>query len=384
MLDSEATTPVEPREAERDGERPPAPARRRRGLWVVIGGTTVLAVGAAGTFLVVRDDKASSSDGSSSLPTATVTRTDLVNTSDVDGTLGYAGSSTVLGPGGGRITWLPATGEVIGRGERAYAVDNRNVPLFYGSTPFWRELKAEMTKGVDVLELEKNLQALGYGDGLAVDRLFTWKTDQAVKKWQKDLGVKQTGVVKPDDVTMQQGAVRVTKVQAVLGAPAGGVVLTGSGTARLVTVNLPVGDQAMARKGAKVRVTLPGGKETTGRITSVGTVATAGSTGSDSQTGEGTENATIPVYITLDKPASAGTLDSAPATVGFTSTERKNVLAVPVNALLASSDGSYSVKVVESSGNTRSVAVKLGVFDGDKVEVQGSLTPGQKVQVPRS
>ncbi|MFF3554838.1 efflux RND transporter periplasmic adaptor subunit [Streptomyces tsukubensis] len=383
MLDSEATTPVPQVEAEREEERAPAP-RRRRGLRAVIGGTTVLAVGAAGTFLVVRDDQGSSSQDSSSLPTATVTRTDLVNTSDVDGTLGYEGSSTVLGPGGGRITWLPEGGDVVKRGQRVYAVDSRDVPLFYGSTPFWRELKTEVTKGVDVLELERNLKALGYGDGLAVDRLFTWRTEEAVKKWQKDLGVKQTGIVKPDDVTVQRGAIRVTKVQAVLGAPAGGTVLTGSGTARLVTVNLPVGDQSMARKGAKVRITLPGGKQTTGRISAVGTVATAGTTNSDSQTGEGTENATIPVYVTLDKPASAGTLDSAPATVGFTSTERKNVLAVPVNALLASSEGTYSVKVVDSSGDARSVPVKLGVFDGNKVEVQGSLTPGQKVQVPRS
>jgi multidrug efflux pump subunit AcrA (membrane-fusion protein) len=133
-----------------------------------------------------------------------------------------------------------------------------------------------------------------------------------------------------------------------------------------------------------MQVTLPGGKTTTGHISSVGTVATAGSANAQSQTGQGTENATIPIYITLDKPGSAGNLEGAPVTVGFSSAEHKNVLGVPINALLASAEGNYSVNVVNSAGAVQSVQVKLGVFDGDNVEVTGDLTPGMKVQVPRS
>jgi multidrug efflux pump subunit AcrA (membrane-fusion protein) len=30
------------------------------------------------------------------------------------------------------------------------------------------------------------------------------------------------------------------------------------------------------------------------------------------------------------------------------------------------------------------VSVKLGIFEGDNVEVTGNLTPGMKVQVPES
>jgi hypothetical protein len=187
------------------------------------------------------------------------------------------------------------------------------------------------------------------------------------------------------DVVLQPGAIRVSKVQAVLAGPASGTVYTASDTDREVTVALPVSEaQTVARQGAKVKVTLPGGKTATGTISSVGSVATAGTTNSQSQTGQGTENATITVTITLDKASDAGGLDGAPATIHFTSTEHKGVLAVPINALLASADGTYSVNVVDASGAVRSVPVKLGIFDGDNVEVTGDLTPGLKVQVPRS
>ena len=149
----------------------------------------------------------------------------------------------------------------------------------------------------------------------------------------------------------------MTSLDAVLGGQAAGNVLTATGTARRVTVDVPVSQQEIAKRGAQVRISLPGGKTTTGHISSVGTVATADSTDSRSQTGQGTETATIPVSVTLDKPSAAGRLDGAPVTVGFTGTLRKDVLAVPVNALLASAGGGYAVDVVDSTGRVRSVPV---------------------------
>lgn len=103
-----------------------------------------------------------------------------------------------------------------------------------------------------------------------------------------------------------------------------------------------------------------------------------------SQTGEGTQNATVPVHITLDKASGAGDLEHAPVTAGFSSAVHKNVLAVPINALLASSDSNDTVNVVDAAGTVRSVPVELGILAGDKVEVSGSLTAGAKVQVPQS
>ena len=58
---------------------------------------------------------ASSSGGSSQVATAPVVRTNLTNTVQVGGSIGYDGSYTItaLGGGGGVYTWLPEPGQVI-------------------------------------------------------------------------------------------------------------------------------------------------------------------------------------------------------------------------------------------------------------------------------
>jgi peptidoglycan hydrolase-like protein with peptidoglycan-binding domain len=358
--------------------------RRRRRLCLVAGGVAVLAACAVGTAYALRDDDRAVASTGTALPTAPVKRTDLSSASQADGSLGYADSYTVLGSGSGRITWLPALGKVIVRGRAVYRADGHAVPLLYGPTPFWRTLASGTSSGYDVLELERNLTALGYGSGLTVDRTFTSATRSAIREWQADLGVARTGTVSPADVVVLPGPIRVTAVTALPSGPAAGTVLTASGTRRQVTVKLPVSDQEIAEKGAGVRIELPGGKSTTGHVAEVGTVATADKTNAQSQTGESTESATITVSITLDRPSDAGTLDGAPVTVGFTSAEHDDVLSVPVDALLAAADGSYSVNVVDAAGKVTPVPVGLGIFDGDDVEVTGDLTEGARVQVPIS
>jgi hypothetical protein len=57
-------------------------------------------------------------------------------------------------------------------------------------------------------------------------------------------------------------------------------------------------------------------------------------------------------------------------------------LAVPVEALLALAEGGYAVERVKADGTTELVAVKLGAFADDKVEVSGDLAEGDQVVVP--
>jgi peptidoglycan hydrolase-like protein with peptidoglycan-binding domain len=352
---------------------------------LLIPGTAVVAVGVAGAVLGLRDGSGSADQTGPALATATVERTDLADRTELDGTLGYAKTYTVTASGQGRLTWLPAVGAVIRRGARSYGVDGHTVPLFYGPMPLWRTLEYGMTDGRDVLALERNLTALGYGDGLTVDRHFSAASRAAVKDWQDDLGVTETGAVQIGDVVVQPGALRVTTVDAVPGGPAHGTVLKASSAVRQVTVNLPVAQQEIAKAGAKVQVALPGGTTAAGHISSVGTVASNPSSASEQpQPGQDTQEATIPVYVTLDRPSSAGRLDGAPVTVGFTTDLHKNVLAVPVNALLAVSEGTYAVAVAGASGQSTRVPVELGFFADGKVEVTGELTEGMKVEVPRS
>jgi hypothetical protein len=59
----------------------------------------------------------------------------------------------------------------------------------------------------------------------------------------------------------------------------------------------------------------------------------------------------------------------------------KDALAVPVTALVATAPGRYAV---EMAGSHRLVAVTLGAFADDWVEVSASgLQPGARVVVPR-
>ena len=63
-------------------------------------------------------------------------------------------------------------------------------------------------------------------------------------------------------------------------------------------------------------------------MSSVGTVATTSGSGEDAVT-------TIPVQVKLTDPRAAGTLDQAPVTVNITTGTARDVLAVPVTALVA-------------------------------------------------
>ena len=92
------------------------------------------------------------------------------------------------------------------------------------------------------------------------------------------------------------------------------------------------------------------------------------------------------MQVKLTDPQAAGTLDQAPVTVYVTTQSARNVLTVPVTALLAQSSGGYDVEVV-GPGNARSyVHVTAGLFDDNSgmVQVTGALTPGKRIVVAAS
>ncbi|HEY3262275.1 MAG TPA: peptidoglycan-binding protein [Pseudonocardiaceae bacterium] len=298
--------------------------------------------------------------------TTTVTRATLVEHTEVDGTLGYGAVTALEGRGGGTITWLPGLGAVVERGGTLYRVDELPVTLLYGNLPAYRRLAAG-DKGADVRQLEENLAALGY-TGFTVDDAYTSATAAAVQRWQRDLGRAETGVVEPGQIAYAAGAVRVSKLDAQLGGQAGGPVLHYTGTTRSVRVDLDVDDQALAVVGGTVKVTLPGGRTVTGTVSSVGTVATAASDGGPGQNSAG---ATIEVTVTIEDQAALGALDEAPVDVALVSQERKNVLTVPVTALLALREGGYGLEVVDGAVS-RIVAVEVGMFADGRVEVSGA------------
>jgi hypothetical protein len=339
----------------------------------------VVAAGAAAAVGFGGTPQQAASRGSQPPATAQVTRQTLTRTETVDGTLGYGDATTVGARGAtGTLTWLPGVGTVIGRGKPVYKVDDEPVVLLYGATPLYRALQPGV-HGNDAKLLEQNLSALGYG-GFTVDDEYTDSTADAVGRWQEDLGVAETGRVEVGQVVVAGGQIRVTEHKSAIGAQASGPVLAYTGTTRTVTVELDVAKQQLVHKGLGATVELPDGKRVPGTVTSVGTVATEQSSGSG---GQQETTTTVGVTVSVQDQKALGTLDQAPVDVVLQAEQRKDVLTVPVNALVALVEGGYGVQVVDGAAS-RYLAVKTGMFANGRVEVTGDgLAEGMSVGVPK-
>ncbi|HEV2253702.1 MAG TPA: efflux RND transporter periplasmic adaptor subunit, partial [Streptosporangiaceae bacterium] len=310
---------------------------------------------------------------------------DLTATTPVTATLGYAGSYPVTGRGGGTLTWLPPAGQVIRQGQALYRTGNGSpVVLLYGSVPDWRTLEEGIT-GQDVSQLNHDLVNLGDAGRADIVALgwdyYSWQTADALRRLEQRLGISgPPGSLSLGQVVFEPEALRVSQVTGSLGGPASGPVLAATSDRHVVTIPLDAADQSEVTAGDTVTVTLPDGTTTPGAVSSVGTVATT-----TPGPGQGPVT-TIPVLVTLTDPGAAGTLDQAPVTVNITTATAKNVLVVPVGALLAQSPGGYVVEVCGPGNTRRWVPVTPGIFDDADglVQVTGALIPGQRVVVPAS
>jgi hypothetical protein len=374
-------------EAQAAGEATASPGRRRGG-WVAAGLVVVLAAGVVSAWRAgVFSPAGSSGSGQKGAPppaTAAVTRRDIAATMPVGATLGYAGSWTVRGQGGGTLTRLPSAGQVIGQGQALYRVDNGSpVVLLYGNVPAWRALDAGVT-GADVSQLNHDLVALGDASRSEISAAgwdyFSWETAYGVQKLEERLGVSSPpGSLSLGQVVFEPAALRAAAVTGSLGGPASGPVLTATSDRHVVTIPLDASQQSEVKAGDRVTVTLPDETTTPGVVSSVGTVAVTSESGGNATT-------TIPVEVKLTDPQAAGTLDQAPVTVNITTATAHDALVVQVTALLARSSGGYAVEVVGPENTRRWVPVRVGIFDdaAGLVQVTGALAPGQRVVVAAS
>jgi peptidoglycan hydrolase-like protein with peptidoglycan-binding domain len=325
------------------------------------------------------------------LSTATVTRQTLTREGFAQGLLGYGPVSPLSSKASGTVTRLAPLGSVVHRGEELLRVDERPVVLMYGSIPMFRSL-GERTKGADIEQFERNLAALGYG-GFTVDEEYTALTKAAVRRWQRDLGLPASGTVHPGLVVYAPRAVRIAEHLTRVGADATGNVLGTSGTTRTVTVSVRPGDSGWAERGARVRVTLPDGTEIGGTVRRRGTATTArspvgGGSAPDDELAagpgeEGGGEPSVPVTIAVGRQRTLDAFDRATVDVQYVEERRRNVLTVPVTALLALAEGGYGVEIVIAPGASRIVAVRAGMFTLGQVEVSGEgIAEGVKVVVP--
>jgi peptidoglycan hydrolase-like protein with peptidoglycan-binding domain len=419
--DSDASQPS----ADGSGPAGPRKRRRRRRRIAAASAIALAAVAAAAAALAQPGSNPRRSSASAIPPgdtTTTVTRQTLVESARLDGTLGYGGAFEVYDRIAGTFTWLPAVGAVIGRGGTLFRINEEPVALMYGSVPAYRALKAGVSDGPDVAQLNANLIALGFDPNGAIsdeDR-FGEATTDAVRRWQSSERLPQTGEVMLGRVVFAPGARRVTALKAVLGedppgnsespaksspakkspaksspakkeaskasaaskesskaskesgpspAAAPKAVFATSSTQQIVQLSVKASQQQLAHVGERAPVTLPDGRVVGAHITSVGTVAESSEAEKNGGGGGGGENATISVALALDHPVRR--LDKAPVSVELVKSVRRNVLAVPATALVATAGGGYAIEVLEG-GRRVPLAVTPGMFANGYVEIQGS------------
>ena len=143
---------------------------------MVAGAIVAAALAATGAFKRGGNASTGVIGNGSATGLAAVTRQNLSAQTNVNATLGYAGSYNVINQAQGTYTALPSAGQVITQGQVLYQVNGSPVVLLRGSTPAYRTLSegtyASDVTGADVAELNADLVALGYADGRGDSRRF--------------------------------------------------------------------------------------------------------------------------------------------------------------------------------------------------------------------
>lgn len=369
----------------------------RRPAGIAAGLLAAAAAGAVATVAVRGGQAPPSPPAAPPVTTATVVRTNLATTVLTAGTLGYAATNPVVNQLAGTYTVLPAPGQAVRPGQDLYRVDNLPVVLMRGRTPAWRTFA---TGGPDVTELQRNLIALGYAAGLltAPTGQFDALTEDAVFRWQQAAGYPVTGQIDLGQVVFLPVGVIAGGLNEAPGqvASPGQVPFDVTAASRTVTVALGP-DLPAVTAGEAVSIVLPSGAATPGTVTAIGPPPPAGNSGTNSSgtggsgtngtsgssgsgTSSGTSGASLELTITPDRPAATGTGQDVAVQVSLVTQSVRDVLAVPVTALLALAGGGYGVELAGPNGKDRLVGVTTGLFANTLVKVSGpDIRAGLKV-----
>ncbi len=347
---------------------------RKRIVIAATAAVVAIALGVAG-FVLMNDANTDESamTASPAAETATVTKTDLVERVETKGTLNHGKPATYGTQLTGTITSLAAPGSKLSVGTEMMRVNERPVFTMHGEVPAWRNFEEGMADGRDVMQLEQNLQALGYFED-EPDERYGWATASAVAEWQKDNGFEWSTTLEIGRVVFIPGDVQVSAQQAKVGDAASTSVLEVTGTSKVVTTEVPSSMRSLLPVGAKVDVKLPDGITTQAVVESVDPPV-------EKEDKSGQKSVKVPVQLSLTDAAAAEAYADVTVNVVTTRTIATGVLAVPVRALLAEPGGKYAVEVIKNGAATR-VPVELGSFADDLVEItSGDLNEGDKVVV---
>ncbi len=210
---------------------------RRSVLVVAAAGLSAAVAGGAWAAAALGSTEDTEAEPAAALRAVPAEERDLVEHLTLDGTVDYAITRQSTASVAGTVTAVAAAGQTVERGDVVYEIDARPVVVLYGDVPHYRPL-AEGDEGDDVEQLEANLASLGHhvevpidldGDGgtddedevdtgFTVDGVFDGATADAVRRWQADLGLTETGQVAVGDVVFVPGPSVVSSSQAELGS----------------------------------------------------------------------------------------------------------------------------------------------------------------------
>jgi hypothetical protein len=178
-----------------------------------------------------------------------------------EASLASARSSAAVYGQSSTFTKLPSAGQVIKRGESLYEINGQPMLLLYGSVFPTRAFTAGMPAGSEVAELNANLDALGFGQGLTGDR-FTEGTAAAIRALQSAHGLGVTGELLLGSVVFQPGPVRVSSVtpavgQAVMPGPVLGITSTSPQVRSRSTQPSSPASRSVTRSRSPCRTTRP-------------------------------------------------------------------------------------------------------------------------------
>lgn len=270
-------------------------------------------------------------------------------------------STAGFGAGDGTVTSVAvAPGDQVDAGDVLYAVDLRPVVAAPGAVPSFRDL-APGTTGDDVRQLQDLLRAVGVRAARSTGT-FDAATSTAVRRWQKLLGVEQTGTVRAGDVVF----LPTLPARVVLGDDVTVGSRIGAGAAVVRTV--APAPEVEVRVGADQRAEVP----TAGSAVRV----QAGEQQWDAVVGDTTDGEDGELRLRLTAPDGGPVCGTACGAVPFTVGE----LRYTATAVLRP-EVSGSVVPVSAVGSSAGGSAFVRTADGDRLPVEVLATDGSRAVV---
>ncbi len=271
--------------------------------------------------------------------------------------------------GAGIVTAARERGAQVGFGDWLVEIDGRRLYLVSGEVPLYRDLHVTdgaLLEGADVAQLQEFLLEEGFDAGghLVPDGTLGWATEQAVREWQRDSDLPDTGRIDRTQLVFAPSPMRIAAGLRV-GATFDALVVSEAEPS--VVVDTTARDRSSLVMGEEVIVRLPDGSTVEGMVAAQEQV-----TVDDAQA---IWRTVIDVGDRLPDDTDVVVVETARPAAG-------DSLLVPVGALTADVGGGFVIDVVTGPGRTERREVEVLAVVGAMAAIEGDLAVGDEVVVP--